>query len=130
ESFSVRDDTRRFNIMSGDRKVVHLVIDGQEVVASPRATILDVARREKIFIPTLCYDERMKAFGACRVCMVGVKGARGPPAACTTPVREGMIIETKDETATRVAKNVFEHVMSDYPEEALILDACVSEHNT
>ncbi len=105
--------------MSGDRKVVHLVIDGQEVVASPRATILDVARREKIFIPTLCYDPRMKAFGACRVCMVGVKGARGPVAACTTPVREGMIIDTKDETATRVAKNVVDLVISDYPAEAL-----------
>ncbi|HEY8079147.1 MAG TPA: 2Fe-2S iron-sulfur cluster-binding protein, partial [Labilithrix sp.] len=80
------------------RRLVTLTIDGREVKASDRATILDVARREGIFIPTLCYDERLAAFGACRVCMVGVKGARGPVAACTTPVRDGMIIDTKDDT--------------------------------
>jgi formate dehydrogenase major subunit len=71
----------------------------------------------------------MKAFGACRVCMVGVKGARGPVAACTTPVREGMIIDTKDEIATRVAKNVVELVMSDYPADALHRDDGGHERN-
>ncbi len=101
------------------RRLVTLTIDGREVQASDRATILDVARREGIFVPTLCYDERLAAFGACRVCMVGVKGARGPVAACTTPVREGMVVDTKDETATRVAKGVVELVLSDYPAEAL-----------
>jgi len=101
------------------RKVVRLQIDGQEYVASERATILDVARRANIFIPTLCYDPKLAAFGACRVCMVGVKGARGPVAACTTPVREGMVVDTKDTTATRVAKGVVELVLSDYPEAAL-----------
>src|SRR5262249_41174271 len=74
---------------------------------------------EGIFVPTLCYDPRLAPFGACRVCLVGVKGARGPVAACTTPVREGMIIDTQDATAQRVAKGVVELVISDYPEGAL-----------
>ncbi len=104
------------------RKVVHLKIDGHDVVASDRATILDVARREKIYVPTLCYDPKLAAFGACRVCMVGVKGARGPVAACTTPVREGMEIDTRDEKALRVARGVVELVLSDYPESALARD--------
>ena len=103
----------------GKRRLVTLTIDGREVKASDRATILDVARREGIFVPTLCYDPRLAPFGACRVCMVGVKGARGPVAACTTPVREGMVVETRDETAQRVAKGVVELVLSDYPEDAL-----------
>jgi formate dehydrogenase major subunit len=105
--------------MNAPRKLVRLVIDGQDVTASDRATILDVARREKIFVPTLCYDPRLASFGACRVCLVGVKGARGPVAACTTPVREGMIVDTKDAAATRVAKGVVELVLSDYPDDAL-----------
>ena len=111
--------------MSGDgsggseRKVVRLKIDGREVTASDRATILDVARREGIFVPTLCFDPKLAPFGACRVCMVGVEGARGPVAACTTPVREGMVVDTKDEAATRVARGVVELVLSDYPPEAL-----------
>ena len=105
-----------------EKGLVQLTIDGRDVVASDRATILDVARREKITIPTLCYDPRLASFGACRVCLVGVKGARGPVAACTTPVREGMVVDTRDETATRVAKGVVELVLSDYPEAALARD--------
>ncbi len=104
---------------STKRRLVTLTIDGREVKASDRATILDVARREGIFVPTLCFDPRLAPFGACRVCMVGVEGARGPVAACTTPVREGMIVNTKDETAQRVAKGVVELVLSDYPKDAL-----------
>jgi len=101
------------------RRLVTLTIDGREVKASDRATILDVARREGIYVPTLCYDPRLAPYGACRVCLVGVKGARGPVAACTTPVREGMVVETRDETAQRVAKNVVELVLSDYPEDRI-----------
>lgn len=111
--------------MSGDgggpppKKLVRLVIDGQEVVASDRATILDVCRRERIYVPTLCWDPKLAPYGACRVCLVGVRGARGPVAACTTPVREGMVVDTKDETARRVAKGVVDLVLSDYPMQAL-----------
>ena len=102
-----------------ERKLVQLTIDGRAVTASDRATILDVARREKIHVPTLCYDPHLASFGACRVCLVGVAGARGPVAACTTPVRDGMVIDTHDPAAQRVAKGVVELVLSDYPEAAL-----------
>ena len=98
-----------------ERNLVRLVIDGSDAIASDRATILDVARRRGIYIPTLCHEPRLAAFGACRVCLVGVKGARGPVAACTTPVRDGMVINTRDATALRVAKGVVELVLSDYP---------------
>ena len=110
----------------GKRRLVTLTIDGREVQASDRATILDVARREGLYVPTLCYDARLAAFGACRVCMVGVAGARGPVAACTTPVREGMVVDTKDPTAQRVARGVVELVLSDYPADALARDAGVA----
>ena len=107
------------NPANGKRRLVTLTIDGRVVQASDRATILDVARREHIYVPTLCYDPRLAAFGACRVCMVGVAGARGPVAACTTPVRDGMVVDTVDPTATRVARGVVELVLSDYPTDAL-----------
>ena len=106
--------------MNQERALVRLTIDGREVFASDRATILDVARRERVYVPTLCYDPRLAPFGACRVCMVGVQGAKGPVAACTTPVREGMVIDTQDATAKRVAKGVVELVLSDYPSTALL----------
>ena len=102
--------------MTAPKKLVRLVIDGQDVVASDRATILDVARREKIFVPTLCYDPRQAAFGACRVCLVGAEGAPGPIPACTTPCRDGMRIDTQDPTARRVAAAIVELVLSELPE--------------
>jgi formate dehydrogenase alpha subunit len=104
------------------RQLVMFTIDGREVRGSENATILDVARREGIFVPTLCYDQRLAPFGACRVCLVGIEGARGPVAACTTPVRNGIVVNTKDETAQRVARSVVELVLSDYPPDALQRD--------
>ncbi len=97
---------------------VKLVLDGREVSARTGETVLDVARREGVYIPTLCFDERLAPFGACRVCLVGVAGARGPVASCTTPVREGLVVDTRDPVARKVARSVVELVLSDYPPEA------------
>jgi formate dehydrogenase alpha subunit len=99
--------------------MTHVILDGKEVTCQEGDRILDVARRQGTYIPTLCFDERLAPFGACRVCLVGVQGARGPVAACTTPVRDGMVIDTADPTARRVARGVVELVLSDYPPEAL-----------
>ncbi len=93
-----------------------ITINGKSVAIREGDTILDVATREGIYIPTLCFDERLAPFGACRVCLVGVEGARGPVAACTTPCRDGMKVDTHDERAIRVSRGVVELVLSDYPE--------------
>ena len=52
-------------------------------------------------VPTLCFDDRLAPFGACRVCLVGIDGK--PAAACTTPCRDGMVIATDDPQARRIA---------------------------
>jgi predicted molibdopterin-dependent oxidoreductase YjgC len=93
--------------------VITLTIDGEEVTVPPGTTILQAAQTP---IPTLCFDERQAPFGACRVCLVGVEGAPGPVASCTTLVREGMTVNTQDPTARRVATAVVELVLSELPE--------------
>lgn len=95
---------------------VSLTIDGTAVEAAPGTTVLDAARAAGLWIPTLCFDDRMAPFGACRVCLVGVEGARGPLASCTTQVREGMVVETQHAQARRIARNVVELVLSELPE--------------
>jgi predicted molibdopterin-dependent oxidoreductase YjgC len=95
---------------------VRVAIDGHELDVAESATILDAARAAGAWIPTLCFDERLDAFGACRVCLVGVEGAPAPVAACTTPCRDGMRIATADATARRVATAVVELVLSELPE--------------
>jgi formate dehydrogenase major subunit len=92
--------------------VITLTIDGEQVTVPPGTTILEAASAT---IPTLCFDERQAPFGACRVCLVGIEGAPGPVASCTTLVREGMQVDTQDPTARRVATAVVELVLSELP---------------
>lgn len=90
-------------------------VDGRAVEVADGATLLDAARAAGRWVPTLCFDQRQAAFGACRVCLVGVEGAPAPLPACTTPCREGMSIRTEDATARRVAGSVVELVLSELP---------------
>jgi NADH dehydrogenase/NADH:ubiquinone oxidoreductase subunit G len=96
--------------------VVKVTIDGIEIEVVPGTTILEAATQAGRYVPTLCFDERMDPFGACRVCMVGVEGAPGPLAACTTPCRDDMVVDTADETSRRIAGATVELVMSELPE--------------
>jgi formate dehydrogenase major subunit len=92
-----------------------LTVDGTEVEAVEGTTVLEAARIAGADIPTLCFDDRQAPFGACRVCLVGVDGAPGPIASCTTPVRDGMEVHTTDDKARRVATAVVELVLSELP---------------
>jgi len=93
-----------------------VTVDGHELEVEPETTLLSAIRAAGGNVPTLCFDERQAAFGACRVCLVGVEGARGPLPACTTPCRDGMVIDTHDETSRRVATAIVELVLSELPE--------------
>ena len=72
-------------------------LNGKEVKARKGETILDVATREGIKIPTLCHDKRLENFGACRVCLVKVEGAKSYVPSCSTEVVDGMVIDTEAE---------------------------------
>ena len=90
-------------------------VDGREVQVPDGATLLTAAQAAGSWVPTLCYDERQAPFGACRVCLVGVEGSPKPLPACTTPCREGMVIDTTDAPSRRVAAAVVELVLSELP---------------
>ena len=72
-----------------------IFLDGEEVPFDGGETIFQVAERHHKDIPTLCYDDRLEAFGGCRLCVVEVEGARTPVASCTTMAEAGMRIRTK-----------------------------------
>src|SRR5580692_8804325 len=71
-----------------------LVIDGQEVSARAGQTILEVAREHNIDIPTLCHLDGLSDVGACRLCLVEIKGSNKLSPACVATVEEGMEIST------------------------------------
>ncbi len=94
---------------------IRLQIDGTATEVAPGTTVLEAVRALDGYVPVLCFDARQDPFGACRVCMVGVAGAPGPVAACTTPCREGMVVDTRDPTALRIAAATVELVLSELP---------------
>jgi formate dehydrogenase major subunit len=96
--------------------VITVTVNGSPVEVPDGATILTAARQAGEWVPTLCFDERQAPFGACRVCLVGVQNAPKPLPACTTPCRDGMVIDTHDQTSRRVATAVVELVLSELPE--------------
>ena len=73
---------------------IHVVIDGLKAEGEPGETILAVAGRMGIQIPTLCHREELKPSGVCRICVVEVEGAPRLVASCHTPVTEGMVVHT------------------------------------
>jgi formate dehydrogenase major subunit len=95
---------------------MRVTIDGTELEVADGTTVLEAIRATGGNVPTLCFDDRQAPFGACRVCLVGAAGARGPIPACTTPCRDGLEIDTRDETARRVAAAIVELVLSELPE--------------
>ncbi|MGO9960269.1 MAG: 2Fe-2S iron-sulfur cluster-binding protein [Solirubrobacteraceae bacterium] len=95
--------------------MTQVTVDGSQIELGAGATILDATRAAGAWVPTLCFDERQAPFGACRVCMVAVEGSPKPLPACTTPCREGMVIDTHDPRSRRVATGVIELVLSELP---------------
>ncbi len=95
---------------------MRVTIDGRELEVEAGTTVLEAIRSLGGNVPTLCFDDRQAPFGACRVCLVGATGARGPIPACTTPCREGLEIDTHDATARRVATAIVELVLSELPQ--------------
>jgi len=96
-----------------------LSIDGREIEAQPGQTILQAARNAGIYIPTLCFDEDLRPYGGCRLCIVQVEGMRGFPTSCTTQATEGMQVTTENETIFKTRQMILRLLMADHPADCL-----------
>ena len=96
-----------------------ITINGRKVTVPKTATILEAARFGGVTIPTLCHHPDLSNVGACRMCVVSVEGARGLQTACTTPVFEGMVVDTESEEARETRKFVLEMLLTDHPNECM-----------
>jgi predicted molibdopterin-dependent oxidoreductase YjgC len=94
---------------------VKVTINGQKVIVPKDSTILEAARYAGVTIPTLCHHPDLSNVGACRMCVVSVEKARGLQTACTTPVFEGMVVDTESEEARETRKFVLEMLLTDHP---------------
>ncbi|HHY81916.1 MAG TPA: 2Fe-2S iron-sulfur cluster binding domain-containing protein [Clostridiales bacterium] len=99
--------------------MINLTINGIEVSAPEGSTILEAARLNHIKIPSLCYLENIHAIGACRICVVEVKGARNLQASCITKAEDGMVVYTNSERVQKARKVLYELLLSDHNKDCL-----------
>jgi bidirectional [NiFe] hydrogenase diaphorase subunit len=104
-------------------KTISIRIDGELVTAAEGQTILEAARAHGKKIPTLCWLAGLSAVGACRVCMVELAGTDRLLPACTTPVQEGMSINTVSAKLSLYRKMAVELLLV---ERNHVCSACVS----
>lgn len=93
---------------------IRIQIDGRWVDAQPDETILQVARRNRIEIPTLCHDDQLEPYTSCFLCVVEVEGARTLQPACATKVREGMVVRTRSDVIESSRKMALELLLSNH----------------
>lgn len=100
-------------------ETVNIQINGMPLSVPKGISILEAARYAGIEIPTLCYLKDINEIGACRICMVEVKGARNLVTACVYPVSEGMEVFTNTEKVRHSRKTTLELILSTHDKSCL-----------
>jgi len=101
---------------------VSLTINGLEVTVPKGTKLLDAAVGAGFFIPTLCHDENSPNYGACRICVVEVKGARALVASCCAEAANGMVVETESPAVVEARKTILELMLANHPTDCLTCD--------
>ncbi|MBQ8164897.1 MAG: iron hydrogenase small subunit [Clostridia bacterium] len=99
--------------------MVNIKIDGIALQVEEGITILEAAKRANIKIPTLCFLKDINEIGACRMCVVEIKGARALQAACVYPVAEGLEVLTNSEKVRKARKVTLELILSNHDRSCL-----------
>lgn len=95
-------------------KKLRVNINGKELTGFSSQTILEVAKENNIYIPTLCYDERMEIYGGCGLCMVEIEGSPKLFKACATEISDGMIIKTDTHRVKESRKTNLELLLTNH----------------
>ena len=104
--------------------MIQMTLNNQEIEASENSTILEVARKNGVDIPTLCYHEALEPFGVCRLCIVEVGGAlrKGIRISCIQNVVDGLIVDTESERVKRNRRFLFELLLARSPDSKELID--------
>lgn len=101
---------------------VEIIIDGRRIRAKEDENLLKVALKNNIFIPSLCYYEKVSPTGVCRLCLVKVEGMRGFVPACTTYVKDGMKVTANDDELYRLRRDILDMLLSEHNADCIACD--------
>jgi formate dehydrogenase major subunit len=96
-----------------------LCVNGKELEVPDGSTVLRATRLADVEVPTLCHDDRLKPAGACRLCLVQVKGLHHLAPACCTPAAAGMEVQTHTSEIEETRRTLLQLLAEDYPAEAV-----------
>ena len=102
--------------------MLNIKINGQDVSVPAGTTILEAAKSINVHIPTLCYLKDINEIGACRMCLVEIKGGRSLVAACVYPCSEGMEVFTNTPVVRETRKAILELILSNHNRECTTCD--------
>ncbi len=103
--------------------MVNITINGRKIKAEEDKTILEATRNNNIYIPTLCSNEELAPYGACRLCLVEIKTARGRErlvTSCIYLVEEGLTVQTDTERIQKIRKMLMELLIARCPDSEVI----------
>ena len=103
-------------------KIINFKIDGKDVVAKKGETILTVARKNDIYIPTMCYISKTTPCASCRMCVVEAEGVEGFVLSCNTPPTEGIEITTNTQELESERTNIMKLYDVNHPLECGVCD--------
>ncbi|SFM89288.1 4Fe-4S dicluster domain-containing protein [Thermodesulforhabdus norvegica] len=99
-----------------------VTIDGKQIEAREGQTILELARSAGISIPTLCYLEKVDPIGSCGLCVIEVEGEQDLLPACSTVVRDGMVVTTRSERIETARLNALKVLLEKHPLDCPVCD--------
>ena len=104
--------------------MIRMILNNQEVEAPQESTILDVARKHGVDIPTLCYHEALGPYGVCRLCLVEVGGSlrKGLRISCVQNVVNGLIVNTASERVQKNRQFIFELLLARSPDSKKLVE--------
>src|SRR5829696_3903156 len=104
-------------------KMVTFSIDGREVRAPANAMLVDGAKYGDVEIPVFCYEPKLGApVGACRMCLVEIEGIPKLQTACSTPVKDGMVVHTQSDRVHEAQRAVVEFLLINHPLDCPVCD--------
>ncbi len=108
---------------SSGADLLRLTIDGRPMAAQPGQTVLEVARANGAYVPSLCYHPRTGQAGLCRVCVAEVDGTDGLQATCTLTARDGMAIRTQTPRVLEARRQNVELLLASGTHDCLVCEA-------
>lgn len=102
---------------------ISVTLNGRQVAAEPGQTIMALADAHGVPVPRLCHYPLLKPSGGCRLCVVQVRGARNLVAACTTPVTDGMEIQTESADVVESRRESLDLLVSNHPLDCFACEA-------